>query len=125
MSKVEWQEGDSSGVWSPYRSIYLFTEKHYSIEQVSTERASFQPLAEGEERDLEEIVEAFGPLYSNSGSYEIRGDSIFYTAHVAKNPNFMNDNPNWSRQITVGADTLTSVVTEENGTATYIYTRMD
>jgi len=125
LDRVEWTEGDSSGVWQPYRSVYLFTDKYYSIEEVGEERPSFTELAEGETRSYEEVAKAFNPLYSNSGTYEIRGDTIYYNVIVAKNPSFMNDAPEWQRQLTVGKDTLTSTQTDDNSTSTAYYVRLD
>ena len=125
LDRVEWTQGDSSGVWQTYKSVYLFTEKHYSIEDVSVERPSFSELAEGETRSYEEIAKALNPLYSNSGTYEIRGDTIYYSVIVTKNPGFMNDRPNWQRQLTVGKDTLTSTQTGENSSSTSYYVRLN
>ena len=92
---------------------------------MSVERPSFSELAEGETRSYEEIAKALNPLYSNSGTYEIRGDTIYYSVIVTKNPGFMNDRPNWQRQLTVGKDTLTSTQTGENSSSTSYYVRLN
>ena len=97
---------DTSGTWNPYKSIYIFTDKYYSIEIARKDRPSWHDLEEGEERNADDIANAYNGLVSNSGSYEIVGDSIIYSIVVAKSPNFMNDEPRNSNHITIEKDKI-------------------
>lgn len=101
MTNYEYKDADTTETWKPYKSLYLYTDKHYSVEIATEERPSWAELAEGEERSSEDIRNAYQGLISNSGTYEIQGDSLITYAVIAKSPNYMNDNPRRARHITI------------------------
>ena len=59
-----------------------------------------------QERNPDDIMKAYRYLTSNSGAYEIKGDSIIFNVMVAKSPNYMNDAPNVARHYTLDGDKL-------------------
>ena len=69
---------------SPQPGIYIFTDRHYSVQRVNALRAALP-----EKPSDGELLAAFGPYTANSGTYEVRGTLLKTTAMVAKNPNAM------------------------------------
>jgi Lipocalin-like domain len=84
-------EGNSFEVL-PYRSVIIYTDNFYSIEIALENRPSWPELAAGENVSYDNLVNAYANLISNSGKYEIKGDSIYHKVIIAKSPNFMNKN---------------------------------
>jgi hypothetical protein len=98
---------DNDGeVEAPYKSIIIYSEGYYSVEVAWEDIPSWEELEEGEERSDEDIRTSYSRLTSNSGTYEIQGDSIIHNAIVAKHPNFMNDGPRWARAFSLDGDNL-------------------
>ncbi|HEY5689874.1 MAG TPA: lipocalin-like domain-containing protein [Cyclobacteriaceae bacterium] len=118
---------DSSWSRKPYRSLIMYTDNHYSIEIAWRERASWPDRADGEDVSDENIKDAYNGLTSNSGEYEIRGDSIYYNAIIAKSPNFMNDWPKVARKFSLEGDQLVtnSKTFGGDGTTTTTYRRIE
>lgn len=69
---------------APPPGLYIFTERHYSVQRVITARPALP-----EKPSDAELLAAFGPFTANSGTYEVRGGRLTTTAMVAKNPNAM------------------------------------
>lgn len=107
-------EGESM---TPYKSIIIYSEGFYSVEIAWENIPSWPEIGEDEERTEEEILNSYFRLTSNSGTYEIQGDSIIHEAIVAKHPNFMNDWPRWTTAYTLDGDNL--VTTGSRGSSTY------
>lgn len=113
---------------APYRSVILYTKNYYSVEIARTERPSMAELPDGEKRSYEEISTNYNALTSNSGTYKIQGDSLIHTAVIAKNPNFMNDDPTYSVGVKIDGDKMTTTRGLRNnaeGTATTTYKRIE
>ena len=91
LDHISWKSPDTTVYWKPYKSILLYTDKYYSVEVAREDRPSWPDLEEGEERNPDDIINAYGGLISNSGTYEIVGDSLIHYAIVAKHPNFMKN----------------------------------
>lgn len=109
---------DTDGVESsPYRSVIIYADGYYSVEIAWETIESWPDIADGEERSEEEIRNSYSRLTSNSGSYEIQGDSIIHEAIVAKHPNFMNDGPRWATAYSLDGDQL--VTTGGRGSSTH------
>jgi hypothetical protein len=125
LDHISWKSPDSAMYWKPYKSIILYTDKHYSVEVAMEERPSWPELGEGEERNPDDIINAYGGLISNSGTYEIVGDSLIHHAIVAKHPNFMNDNPRYARHLTIEKDSAYFTDTDEEGVQTWVMKRME
>lgn len=102
---MKYENADSSVTETPHKSIYVFTGKHYSEEIAWKDRPSWVELEEGQNRD-EDIINAYDGLVSNSGSYEIIGDSLIRHVIVSKYPNFMNDKPRFAVHITWDEDEI-------------------
>ena len=69
---------------SPPPGLYIFTDRHYSMQRVNAVRAALP-----EKPSDGELLAAFGPYTANSGTYQVQGTSLKTTAMVAKNPNAM------------------------------------
>lgn len=109
---------DTDGVEStPYQSVIIYAEGFYSVEIAWENIESWSDLPDGEDRSEEEIRNSYSRLTSNSGRYEIQGDSIIHEAVVAKHPNFMNDWPRWATAYSLDGDQL--VTTGSRGSSTY------
>jgi len=105
MTNNEWKSSDTIMSRKPYKSIYLFTDKHYSIE-IAWEDRQWPELEEGEERNPDDIMNAYRRLTSNSGTYEIKGDSIIFDVIVAKSPSYMNNSGRLARHLKLKGDKL-------------------
>ena len=91
---------------TPYRSIIIYTDNFYSVEIARENRPSWPEIPDDEETPEEHIRNAYSGLISNSGRYNIEGDSIIYDVIVAKYPNFMNDFPRFAVAYTLDGDQL-------------------
>ena len=84
---------------SPQPSLYIFSPPYYSIARVNGTEA--RPLwPDGATRaDLSDaqVRATFNPYTSNSGEFELKGDTLVIRPMVALSPNFMSG----------GADTVT------------------
>jgi len=98
---------DTTVVSAPYKSIYLFTDNYYSIAVAPHERASL-PAS----RTSEDIAAAEAGYISNSGTYKIVGDSIYFNVLVSKFPNFMNNKARGVQQIDLDEDSF--ILTNQN-----------
>ena len=122
ITNVELKSPDTITSSKPFKSIYLFTDKHYSIEIAWEDRQSWPVLEEGVERNPDDIMNAYRHLTSNSGAYEIKGDSIIFDVMVAKSPNYMNDSPNLARSHKLEGDKLLLQATSGNGEVSQVIT---
>ena len=107
---------DTSGVNTPFRSIIIFTDNFYSIEIARRDRPSWPERPDGEKVSYDDLNNAYSGLTSNSGRYEIRGDSIFYDVIVAKSPNLMNDIKKITTAFKFDGDQLSVNLTRSSGT---------
>ena len=116
---------DTSGVNTPFRSIIIYTDNFYSVEIARSDRPSWPERPDGEKVSYDDLSNAYSGLISNSGRYEIRGDSIFHDFYIAKSPNFMNDGPKRPLAFTLDGDQLTTKLTLPSGmNITYTYRRL-
>ena len=99
---------DTTIISKPHKSIYLFTDSFYSIAIAPRERASLSQNAESAD-----ISAAEAGYISNSGTYEIIGDSIRTIVLVSKFPNFMNNRSQRTQHIAFEGDRL--ILTLMNG----------
>ena len=97
---------DSSWISNPYRSVVIFTQGYYSVEIARTNRPSLPQLAEGESIPEDVLRSTYNGLTSNSGTYELRGDSLYRVARIAKHPNYMNDFPETAVRCVVDGDRM-------------------
>ena len=100
-SRVEAQAQSLKGAWrvvavtaadgktdtAPQPGLYIFTDRHYSIQRV-TASAPRTPLPAQNASD-KELAAAFGPYTANSGTYEVKGAALTTRPIVAKNPSVM------------------------------------
>jgi len=102
---------------TPHGSIIIYTDGFYSVEIALEDRPSWPDIPDDDETAEEDIRNAYDGLISNSGRYNIVGDSIIHDIIVAKYPNFMNDFPRSAVAFTLDGDQL--VTTGNRGSATY------
>lgn len=69
-------------------SLYLFTDKHYSIMSVPGDKPRAVAKDEQKITDAEKIA-AYDSFIANSGTYEITGATFTTHVIVARGPNFM------------------------------------
>jgi hypothetical protein len=112
---------DTSGVFTPFRSIIIYTDNFYSREIALRDRPSWPDIPDDEEVAYEDLSNAYSYLIANSGRYEIRGDSIFHDVIISKSPNFMNKNLKLACAFKLDGDQLTTNSTRSSGANT-IYT---
>lgn len=69
---------------SPQPGLYIFAASHYAQERVTSDT----PRAElpTTERTDKQVADAFGPFNANAGSYEVKGNEIWFKRVVAKSP---------------------------------------
>lgn len=82
-----YERGDSSWVnRSPAPGLYVFTERHYSIQEIreSGPRAPFDDSTTDMER-----LRAFEVFHSHGGSYQVVDSRLVLTITIAKGPNTM------------------------------------
>jgi hypothetical protein len=87
--EVSFTEPDTSGmISSPQASLFIFTERHYSIMRVVGSRTRALFADPSQPTDAERLA-AYTSFSANSGTYEISDATIEIHPIVAKNPNFM------------------------------------
>ncbi len=110
---------DTTIVSTPYKSIYLFTDNFYSMAVAPRERASL-PAS----RTSEDIAAAEAGYISNSGTYKIEGDSIYFNVLVSKFPNFMNNKARMVQQIELDENTFLLTNQNEINTTNTLFKRL-
>ena len=125
LTEQNWSNADTSGTESPFKSIIMFSDKYYSVEIAWEDRINWTEKENKEKPTFEEYENAYNGLTSNSGSYEIQGDSMKRDIIVAKHPNFMNQTKSYSRAYTNEGDVLTTSYTTDNGyLVEHVHSRM-
>lgn len=99
---------------SPQPGVYIFTDRHYSVQRVNAVRAALP-----EKPSDGELLAAFGAYTANSGTYEVHGTSLKTTAMVAKNPNAMAGQTSTS-ELTVEGDGVVHVTSPNPGGGTTV-----
>ena len=74
-------EGPGAPNTSPFPSLYVFTDRHYSVMAVIGTRPKFAP---GKATDAEKIA-TFDAFAGNSGTYEVNGNTATLHPLVGKN----------------------------------------
>ena len=115
---------DTSFTYSPYRSIILYTDKFYSVEIAHEKRSSWPEIPDGEKVSYDHLSNAFWNFTSNSGRYEVRGDSLFYELIVAKNPNIVDRRGGGAYRFTLDGDQLVTYHTWPSRSVSYTYRRL-
>jgi hypothetical protein len=103
---------------SPQPGLYVFTERHYSMQRVNAVRARLP-----EKPSDGELLAAFGPYTANSGTYELKGTSLTTRAIVAKNPNAMGGQ-NGTAEVRFEGNTVVHVTSPNPGGGTTV-TRLE
>jgi hypothetical protein len=76
----------------PHPGLYIFTGKHYSMIRFGGTRPLAAYPSPDEASDAEKIA-TFDALLAQSGSYEVKGNTLVLRPMVAKNPSVMNAAP--------------------------------
>ena len=74
---------------SPQPSLFIFTPRYYSIEEVTSDAP--RPELPQQGATDKERADAFGPFTANAGTYDIKGNELMATIVTAKNPNAMRN----------------------------------
>jgi len=106
--EASWSNKDTSVVRKPFRSIIIYTDNFYSWEIAREDRPSWPERPDGEKVSYDDLSNAYSGLTSNSGRYEVRGDSIFHDVLIAKSPNLMNSNSKFAFAFKLDGDQLTT-----------------
>jgi hypothetical protein len=70
---------------APEPGLYLFTDRHYSIQTVNAPR----PAAAGQNSPDKDRLAAYDAFTANTGTYEVKGATYTTRPIVAKNPSVM------------------------------------
>lgn len=100
---------------APPAGLYIFTERHYSMQRVTAVRA----VLPEKPTDID-LLTAFGPYTANSGTYEVNGATLKTTAVVAKSPNAMVGQSATSEVTFDGTQTVHIRSATQNGAKTAI-----
>lgn len=70
---------------APQPGLYVFTDKHYSIQRVNAARLAL-PAQNAPDKDR---LAAYDAFTANTGTYEVKGATLMTKPIVAKNPSVM------------------------------------
>lgn len=70
---------------APQPGLYVFSDKHYSIQTVNRAR----PATAGVNSPDQDRLAAYDAFTANTGSYEVKGNALTTKPLVAKNPSVM------------------------------------
>ena len=115
LKEQNWSNDDTTGTNIPFKSIIMYSENYYSVEIAWEDRTNWADREEGEKATFNEYENAYNNLTSNSGSYEIIGDSLKRDLIVAKHPNFMNEEKTYTVAYKLDGDTLTTYYNLDDG----------
>ncbi len=96
---------------APQPGLYIFTDRHYSIQRVTAPRVAL-PAQNATDKEL---AAAFGPYTANSGTYELKGATLTTRPIVAKNPAVMTGSGQQSEVRFEGASVLHITSTTPTG----------
>lgn len=71
---------------NPQPGLFLFTEKHYSLAVVRSDKPRPELPSDPAKATAAELLAAYDPFGANSGTYEISGDTLTFRPIVAQNP---------------------------------------
>ena len=99
---------------TPQPGLYLFTKNHYSIVTVNGTAArkdATPPKDAAKLTDAEKLAryEMWNPFTANSGSYEVKGNTLTTKVVVAKNAGFMAAPTPVAREFKIDGKTLTLI----------------
>ena len=99
---------------SPQPGLYIFTKAHYSVTTVNgtTARKDVTPAKDPAKlTDAEKLAryEMWNPFTANSGTYEVKGNTLTTKVMIAKNAGFMAAPTPLVREFKIDGKTLTLV----------------
>jgi hypothetical protein len=75
---------------SPQPSVRIFTQRHYSFNDVNGDKPRPElPAAPQPQATEKQLADAFGPFTGQAGTYEVSGHEITVRPVAAKSPNAM------------------------------------
>lgn len=74
---------------NPQPGMFLFTEKHYSLAVVRSDKPRPELPADSSKATAAELLAAYDPFGANSGTYELSGETLTFHPIVAQNPSGM------------------------------------
>ena len=125
LTHIEKKNKDTSIVQKPWhKSIYIYTDKYFSIAAATEERPSAPVLEKGEKIDSDYFKNVYLRYISNSGTYQIVGDSLIHNVIVAKSPTVMNRKRRSSEHLTLEKDKMLFTSSKSNITTTLTLKRL-
>lgn len=114
---------------TPQPGMFLFTSKHYAIVRDASEkpRGRFKDLSH---ITAQEAYDLWYPVQAQSGSYEVRGDTLVTHIIAAKNPENTTGKVSDTYKVKVSGNTLTITTASDTGQpvpnpTTYTLTRLE
>lgn len=71
---------------NPQPGLFLFTEKHYSLAVVRSDKPRPELPSDPANATAAELLAAYDPFGANSGTYEISAGTLIFHPIVAQNP---------------------------------------
>jgi len=103
--------GDWTRVTTPYRSLFIFTEKHYSyMYTLGAEPRRLFAADPNKPTDAEKAA-AYSSLVAGTGTYVLSGPALTLTAIVLKNPNEMAGPP-FTHRVDIDDTTLSMTIVD-------------
>jgi hypothetical protein len=93
------QDGDNT---SPLPSLYIFTDKHYTIIRVLRPRPYYE---DGTASDAEKLA-TFESFAANGGTYQVQGNRATIRPFVAKQESAMRQDRGWTSEFKVEGNSL-------------------
>ena len=98
--------------------LWIITAQHYSLIELNNGGLP-RPSEPDSTPTAQELLAMWGPVAANAGTYETRGDTLFTSATVSKNPRAMRTGP-LRRLFRVVGDTMWLTRPPNSGTIKYI-----
>ena len=130
VSEVTTTGPNAKKITSPQPGLRIFTQRHYSISEVTSEKPRAELPPQGQTATDKQMSDAFGPFTGQAGTYEIKGNELTVRATVAKSPNAMRAGSFITSTFVLEGNSLT-ITTKANATGpianptTIRYTRVE
>jgi hypothetical protein len=108
VTEVKMTGPNARTITNPQPGLYLFTGKYFSIMMVTGDhpRPIHPTLPEVPKATAQEILGVYGPYVANTGTYEVKGDTLIMHPMVSKNPELMGGSVTYSFKVQGNSLTL-------------------
>jgi hypothetical protein len=115
VTKVQTTGANARTTSDPQPGLYLFTGSHYSIINVNSDGPRPDLPEDTSKAAAAQLLASWGPFTANSGTYEIKGDTVTFHPIVAKNPALMASHTALPRSFKIEGKTLTLITLTSPG----------